>query len=83
LLSPLDRLAFAEELIIAPDPWQLDLLRSSSERELLNCSSQSGKSAISAIIALHRALYYPGSLVLAFAPALRQSQELFGKMAAF
>ena len=79
----LDRAAFAEKLGIAPDPWQRDLLRSASDRILLNCSSQSGKSTISGVIALHRALYYPGSLILCLAPALRQSQELFGKVLAF
>jgi hypothetical protein len=79
----LDRVAFAREVGLVCDPWQEDLLRSSSERVLLNCSRQSGKSTISAIIALHRALYYPGSLVLCLAPALRQSQELFGKVANF
>lgn len=36
-----------------------------------------------AIIALHRALYHPGSLILCLAPALRQSQELFGKIVGF
>jgi Terminase large subunit, T4likevirus-type, N-terminal len=35
------------------------------------------------LIALHRALYYPGSLILCLAPALRQSQELFGKVLSF
>jgi hypothetical protein len=35
------------------------------------------------VIALHRALYHPGSLVLCLAPALRQSQELFGKVLGF
>jgi hypothetical protein len=38
---------------------------------------------MSAVIALHRALYHPGSLVLCLAPALRQSQELFAKIAGF
>jgi len=38
---------------------------------------------MSAVIAVHRALYYPDSLVLCLAPALRQSQELFGKVADF
>lgn len=79
----LDRASFAERLGLAPDLWQEDLLRSSSSRTLLNCSRQSGKSTISAIVALHRALYHPGSLVLCLAPALRQSQELFGKVAGF
>jgi hypothetical protein len=79
----LDRVAFAEKLGIVPDRWQEDFLRSSSDRVLLNCSRQSGKSTMSAVIALHRALYHPGSLVLCLAPALRQSQELFGKIAGF
>src|SRR5215208_1496350 len=79
----LDRVAFAEELGIVPDAWQKEFLRSSADRVLLNCSRQSGKSTMSAVIALHRALYYPGSLVLCLAPALRQSQELFGKVADF
>jgi hypothetical protein len=79
----LDRVAFAEKLGIFPDAWQENFLRSSSDRVLLNCSRQSGKSTMSAVIALHRALYHPGSLVLCLAPALRQSQELFGKVAGF
>src|SRR5918999_1021098 len=79
----LDRVAFAEELGIVPDSWQRDLLRSSADRVLLNCCRQSGKSTMASLIALHRALYYPGSLVLCLAPALRQSQELFGKVLGF
>jgi hypothetical protein len=79
----LDRVAFTEKLGIVPDEWQEDFLRSSADRVLLNCSRQSGKSTMSAVIALHRALYHPGSLVLCLAPALRQSQELFGKIANF
>src|SRR5918997_2920078 len=79
----LDRVAFASELGVEPDAWQEDLLRSTSDRVLLNCSRQSGKSTTSAIIALHRALYHEGSLILCLAPALRQSQELFGKVAGF
>src|SRR5215207_4865548 len=79
----LDRVAFAEKLGIVPDGWQGDFLRCSSDRVLLNCSGQSGKSTMSAVIALHRALYHPGSLVLCLAPALRQSQELFAKIAGF
>jgi hypothetical protein len=79
----LDRVAFAEKLGIVPDGWQEDFLRSSSDRLLLNCCRQSGKSTMAAVIALHRALYHPGSLVLCLAPALRQSQELFGKVVGF
>jgi hypothetical protein len=79
----LDRAAFARELDLEPDPWQERLLRSSSDRVLLNCCRQSGKSTMTGLIALHRALYHPGSLILCLAPALRQSQELFGKVLGF
>jgi hypothetical protein len=79
----LDRVAFAKRLGLKPDPWQEDLLSSTSERVLLNCCRQSGKSTMTGVIALHRALYHPGSLILCLAPALRQSQELFTKIAGF
>jgi hypothetical protein len=79
----LDRVSFAQKAGLEPDPWQRDLLESSSDRILLNCCRQSGKSTMTAIVALHRALYHPGSLILCLAPALRQSQELFGKVLGF
>src|SRR5215218_7365822 len=79
----LDRVSFARALGLEPDPWQEDSLRSTSKRVLLNCCRQSGKSTMTAVIALHRALFRPGSLILCLAPALRQSQELFGKVLAF
>jgi hypothetical protein len=79
----LDRVAFAEKLGILPDQWQRDLLRSSADRVLLLCARQAGKSTMSAIIALHRALYHPGSLVLILAPAERQAKETFAKAAGF
>jgi hypothetical protein len=79
----MDRVAFARALGLQPDTWQEDLLRSTSDRVLLNCCRQSGKSTMTGLIALHRALYYPGSLILCLAPALRQSQELFGKVLGF
>jgi hypothetical protein len=76
----LDRVAFAEKLGVIPDPWQQEFLRSTSDRILLNCARQSGKSTLAAVIGLHRVIYRPGSLVLVAAPALRQSQELFAKV---
>jgi len=79
----LDRSAFARKLGLEPDSWQENLLRSTSDRVLLNCSRQSGKSTMTGLIALHRALYHPGSLILCLAPVLRQSQELFGKVLGF
>ncbi len=77
----LDRVSFTKACGIEPDEWQRNLLRSGSKRILINASRQSGKSTITAILALHRALYYSGSLILILAPALRQSQELYAKLA--
>jgi terminase large subunit-like protein len=79
----LDREAFARTLGLEPDPWQERLLRSTADRVLLNCCRQSGKSTMSGIIALHRALYHPGSLVLCLVPSERQSKELFAKVTDF
>ncbi len=80
LAMALDAVAFARSLGIMPDAWQERLLRSTAPRVLLNCSRQSGKSTMSGLIALHRALYFPGSLVLCLAPSERQSKELFAKV---
>jgi hypothetical protein len=80
LALALDRVSFAKSLDIIPDPWQEDLLRSNSDRTLLNCSRQSGKSTMSAVIALHKAVYFPGSLTLILAPAERQAKETFAKV---
>ncbi len=65
-----------------PDPWQATVLQSSGRRLLLNCSRQSGKSTTAAALALHQAIYHPGSLVLLVSPSLRQSGELFRKVVA-
>jgi hypothetical protein len=68
---------------ITPDSWQSDLLRSDSRQMVLNCSRQSGKSTITAVLGLHTALFEPNSLVLLLSPSLRQSQELFRKLKDF
>lgn len=79
LAMALDRVAFARAAGIEPDRWQEDLLRSAAKRVLLNCARQSGKSTVAGVLAVHAALYEPGSLVLLLSPTLRQSQELFKK----
>ena len=79
----LDRVAFARAVGVEPDEWQRDLLRSGADRVLLNCARQSGKSSMSAVLALHRALYHPGSLILCLAPSERQAKELFAKVTEF
>jgi hypothetical protein len=75
-----DAVLMAERAGIVPDAWQSDLLRSDARQMILNCSRQSGKSTISAVLAVHEAIYTPGSLTLLLAPSLRQSTELFRKV---
>jgi hypothetical protein len=80
----IDAVSFAEDrLNFTPDPWQQQLLRSTSRWVMLNCCRQSGKSTTTSIVALHTAIYDPGALVLCVSPSLRQSRELFAKIIAF
>lgn len=81
LACALDPVVFARRAGIEPDAWQADVLRSGHRRMLLNCSRQSGKSTTTAIVALHQAIYHPGSLILLISPSLRQSSELFRTLA--
>jgi hypothetical protein len=62
------------------DSWQHDLLTSTAKQQMMLCSRQSGKSLCAAIKSLHVAISEPGALVLVVAPAMRQAQELFGKV---
>ena len=80
---PRDPVAFARLLDIVPDPRQQGLLTSTDERIIINCSRQSGKSTIVAILALHRALLNPGALVAIVSPSQRQSTELLRKASGF
>ena len=68
---------------LPPDPWQADLLRARSDNVLMLCARQTGKSTVTAALALHEAIYYPPALVLLLSPSLRQSQELFRKVVDF
>lgn len=83
LATGLDTVRFARLAGIDPDPWQAQFLRSTSDRVLLNCSRQTGKSTTTAIVAVHMALYDPGALVLLLSPSERQSKELFRKVVGF
>ncbi|HET8908811.1 MAG TPA: phage terminase large subunit [Ktedonobacterales bacterium] len=80
LACRIDRATFSRIAGITPDPWQARLLRSNHPRILVNCSRQSGKSTTMGTLALHQALYEPGSLTLIVSPTQRQSGELFRKM---
>jgi hypothetical protein len=72
-----------EVLDLQPDSWQQAVLRSNSNRMLLCCSRQSGKSTITSALALHTAIYRPSSLILCLSPTLRQSSELFRNVTRF
>jgi hypothetical protein len=58
---------------IEADPWQRDLLFSEDRQVLLNCCRQAGKSTVVSALALHTALYTPGSLTVILSPVQRQS----------
>jgi len=75
----LDPVAFAVELGFTPDGWQEKALNWTGNRLMLNCSRQTGKSTMAAILALHLAIYSM-SLILLVSPSLRQSSELFRKV---
>ncbi|KAA0250324.1 MAG: terminase [Acidobacteria bacterium] len=79
----LDPAALMTRAGMPPDPWQRDLLRSKADRMLLMCARQTGKSTVTAAIALHECFYSFGSLVLLLSPSLRQSQEVFRKVTDF
>jgi hypothetical protein len=81
----LDRLRREPSLVLTaagmtPDCWQRAFLASRAKRRLVLCSRQSGKSTVSAAVALRTALTEPRSLVLLLSPTLRQSAELFRKV---
>lgn len=77
----LDPVLFAEEALdFTPDEWQRDVLRYEGKKIILNCCRQSGKSTVAAVKAVHRAMFFPGSLILLVSPSQRQSSELFKKV---
>ena len=65
---------------LEPDPWQEELLHHPGRQLLLNCSRQCGKSRTISVLAVHTAVFRPGSLTLLLSPSLRQSAELFRKV---
>ena len=75
-----DALTLAAHAGFTLDAWQRDVLTSTAHQIILLVTRQGGKSTVSSIRALHRALYTPASLVLLLAPSYRQSKELFRKV---
>lgn len=80
---PEDRASFARLVGLEPDEWQREVLLSEHPRLLLNCSRQSGKSTVAAVVALYKALRDRGALILVLAPSERQAKETFAKLTGF
>jgi len=80
---PTDPVEFAARVGLEDlDGWQEELLLSEAPRILLNITRQGGKSTMSGVLAVHKALTDAGSLVLILAPSERQAKETFAKAAA-
>lgn len=76
-------LTLAKECGLILDAWQEELVMTTQDRVLLNCSRQSGKSTATALLALYKAMTIPGALILLISPGERQSGELFLKVKQF
>jgi hypothetical protein len=79
----LDPVLLAQDCGLTPDPWQAQLLQERPKRSLLLCSRQSGKSTVTALLALWTAIYEAPALVLLLSPSQRQSGELFRTVVGF
>jgi Terminase large subunit, T4likevirus-type, N-terminal len=83
-MARLDPAEFAREYLgFEADARQAEVLRSGARRLLLNCSRQWGKSTVTALMAIHRAWFHPGSLVLVTGPSERQAAEFVRKAREF
>ena len=77
----LDPVVWARECLhFNADPWQATFLRSSKNLHVL-VSRQCGKTTVSAVKCLHRALYHPKSSIVLISPTLRQSILIAQKIA--
>jgi hypothetical protein len=73
-------LTLARDIGLDLAPWQQRVAVSKSRRILICTSRQAGKSTIAAMLALHQAICFPGSLIIIVSRAQRQSSELFRKV---
>jgi hypothetical protein len=73
----------SEVLDYCPDEWAQTVMMSPARYVIENVSRQAGKSTCSAAMAVHQAVFFPGSLILVVSPTLRQSGELQRKAMRF
>ena len=77
----LDILEWCREAVgFVPDPWQARVLSGTAVQTLLNITRQGGKSTVCGLLAAHRAIYHPSSLVLLISRGQRQAGELYQKV---
>lgn len=79
-LARRDAVLFVEKMGFVPDDWQKRVLTWTSDRLLMNCARQSGKSTTAAALAVYVAVTVPGSLIILVSSSQRQSSELFRKV---
>ena len=65
------------------DEWQDDILNSDSNRILMLCARQTGKSSIVALLALHHALSQPEAMIMIISKTWPQAAETFRKIVNF
>jgi hypothetical protein len=79
----LDPCILARDCGITPDAIQAGLLTTTARKTLVCCCRQWGKSTITALVALHEALYGAPAMVVVISPSQPQSTELFKKVHGF
>lgn len=83
LAGALDPVQYLYSLGFDAYDWQIEALDQSLRRLILNCARQSGKSTVIAAKAVHKAKFFPGSLILLVSPTDFQSIELMKKIEDF
>jgi Terminase large subunit, T4likevirus-type, N-terminal len=83
LALKLDPSLMMDLLGFEPLPWQRQMLRSTSDKILLNCHRQAGKSVSVGALAVWTALAEPGALIVIASASQRQAGELFRKVSEY
>lgn len=78
----IDPVIFARSLGIELDQWQQDVVRPRRRQTIILCTRQAGKSYSTAVRALHKAEYKPGSITIIGAPGERQAGLMLEKIKA-
>ena len=79
-----DPAAFAREFLnFEPDVNQAKLLSTKAQYVMVNCHRQWGKTTMTAMRAVHRAVTKPGQQIVVVSASLRQSMALANKCREF